>query len=41
MEDMLKYLIIALIVGGAVPIFISFLSHRPPRNKSGGPGNQR
>jgi len=28
MEEMLKYLLIALLVGGAVPIFISYFSRK-------------
>jgi hypothetical protein len=35
MEEMLKYLLIALFVGGAVPIFISYFSrkHQSGRKK--------
>jgi hypothetical protein len=35
MEEMLKYLLIALFVGGAVPIFISYFSrkHQTRRTK--------
>lgn len=41
MEEMVKYLIIALFIGGAVPIFISFFTRRPPKKKDDGTGNQR
>jgi hypothetical protein len=40
MEDMLKYLIIALFVGGAIPIFISFFTRKPPRKKDEDAGDQ-
>jgi hypothetical protein len=37
MEEMIKYLLIALFVGGAVPIFITYFSRRhkkgPTRKK--------
>jgi len=33
MEEMLKYLIIAIVVGGAVPIIISHLTRKPPGKK--------
>lgn len=33
MEEMIKYLLIALFVGGAVPIFIPYFSRKHQNNK--------
>jgi len=33
MRDMIKYLIIAIIAGGAVPIIISYLTKKKRKNK--------
>ena len=33
MEEMIKYLIIAVVVGGAVPIILSHLTKKPPKHK--------
>jgi len=33
MDEMIKYLIIAIVVGGAVPIIISHLTRKPPHGK--------
>lgn len=38
MEDMLKYLLIAIVVGGAIPIFLSYLT-RKKNDRNGGPGD--
>lgn len=31
LEDLLKYLILAIVVGGAVPIILSYLTKKPPK----------
>ena len=35
MNEMLKYLLIAIVVGGAVPIILSYLTKKPPKRKDG------
>jgi len=34
MEEMIKYLIIAVVVGGAVPIILAYLTKKLPRHKN-------
>jgi len=34
MIDMIKFLALAVIVGGAIPIIIMYLSKKPPHNKN-------
>ncbi len=31
MDEMLKYLVFAIVAGGAIPIIISHLTRKPPR----------
>jgi hypothetical protein len=41
MEEMIKYLLIALFVGGAIPIFISFFTRKHPNKKNINSTDQR